>query len=143
MSDQTYNTIKQDLRKAESKAAQSHGGNPPGGSNVSAMKSVIDQNTDKSKEVDEHKSNLPLPEQPPVASDFATANAETVGVGSGAHEGPLSGQNVTSAGRGPATGGSSVREDGAELHKNTEPTGDVGRQAEENLSGLPKDALAR
>jgi hypothetical protein len=38
MSDQTYNTIKQDVRKAESKAAQSHGGDPPKDSNVSAMK---------------------------------------------------------------------------------------------------------
>jgi hypothetical protein len=113
------------------------------GSLTRGLQSVIDQNTDKSKEVDEHKSNLPLPEQPPAASDFATANAETVGVGSGAHEGPLSGQNVTSAAKGPATGGSSVREDGAELHKNTQPTGDVGREAEENLGGLPKDALAR
>jgi hypothetical protein len=33
--------------------------------------------------VDEVKSNLPLPEQPPVASDFNSSDARTVNVGSG------------------------------------------------------------
>jgi hypothetical protein len=33
--------------------------------------------------VDEAQSNLPLPEQPPVASDFNSSDARTVNVGSG------------------------------------------------------------
>lgn len=67
-----------------------------------------------------------------------------MGVGSGAHEGPLSGYNDTSNTlQSPATASSSVRESGSELHKHTRPMGDVGRQAKENLEGLPKDALGR
>lgn len=105
---------------------------------------MVDQNTDKAREVDQHKSNLPLPEEPPTASDWRSADQRTVGVGSGAHEGPLSGQNDTSNSlREPATAGSSVREDGSELHKHTLPMDDVGRQAKDNLKDLPKDAKGR
>jgi hypothetical protein len=38
MSDATYHTTGQDIRKAESKLAQSHGGKPPADSDVSQMK---------------------------------------------------------------------------------------------------------
>lgn len=85
---------------------------------------------------------MPLPEQPPRASDWQTANLGTVGVGSGGVEGPFSGDGDTSL-RGPATAGSSVRESGEELHTNTAPLGAVGRQGEEHLKSLPKDATTR
>ena len=38
MSDATFHTTIQDLRRAESKLSQLHGGNPPADSNVSRMK---------------------------------------------------------------------------------------------------------
>ncbi|RJE19824.1 hypothetical protein PHISCL_07836 [Aspergillus sclerotialis] len=145
MADQAFDTVKQDLRKAESKASQAHGGQPPKDSDVSKMsrtlQSIVDQSTDKSKEIEERKANLPKPEPPPITPP---RDERAVGVGSGAHEGPLSGQNDTSNTQyGPATAGSSVRESGSELHKDTQPMADVGRQAKENLEGLPKDALRR
>ena len=45
--------------------------------------------------------------------------------------------------RDPATSDSSVRTDGAELLKNTDAPGKVGREGKEGLDGLPKDALKR
>lgn len=106
---------------------------------------MVDQeNSNKGQKIEEHKSNLPLPEDPPATSDFGSADQRTVGVGSGAHEGPLSGQNDTSnILHGPTTATSGVREDGAELHKQTQPMSNVGRQAKEGLEGLPRDALGR
>ncbi|EAW07474.1 uncharacterized protein ACLA_021880 [Aspergillus clavatus NRRL 1] len=142
MSEQTFHTTAQDIRKAESHASHARSGNTPKDSNISAMKSIIDQNTDKAKEIEERKANLPLPDQPPVASDWQSADQRTVNVGSGRFEAPVSGEG-NSALRGPATAGSSVRISGDELHKETQPTGKVGRQAVEGLSDLPKDALAR
>lgn len=157
----TFDTTGQDIRKAESKVSQAHGGNPPKESDVSAMKvrhplsfspssipiltaiqSHISQTTDKKKDIEQTKANLPLPEQPPVASDWSSADQRTVNVGSGGREGPISGEG-NSALREPATAGSSVRESGSEWHKNTEPMGNVGRQGKDNLQGLPKDALSR
>lgn len=100
------------------------------------------ENSSKGQQIEDHKSNLPLPEQPPTTSDWRSSDQRTTGVGSGAHEGPLSGQNDTSnVLRGPATATSGAREDGAELHKQTQPMSDVGRQAKDNLEGLPRDAL--
>ncbi|KAH6625373.1 hypothetical protein C7974DRAFT_395985 [Boeremia exigua] len=63
--------------------------------------------------VDEVKANLPLPEQPPVASDFNSADARTVNVGSG----------------GPAADSSAV--------------GSAGREGKDGLSGIPNDAVTR
>jgi hypothetical protein len=40
--------------------------------------------------VNEAQSNLPLPEQPPVASDFNSSDARTVNVGSGGQEAGIS-----------------------------------------------------
>jgi hypothetical protein len=45
----------------------------------------IDMKADPSL-VDERKANLPLPEQPPVESDFNSADARSVNVGSGGVE---------------------------------------------------------
>lgn len=103
---------------------------------------MLNDNTDKTKEIEEHKANLPLPEQPPTASDWQSVNQRTVNVGSGGQEGPVSGE-FNSALREPATATSSVRRSGEEFHQNAAPTSNVGRQGKENLDGLPRDALAR
>ncbi|KAL1862285.1 hypothetical protein Plec18167_000928 [Paecilomyces lecythidis] len=142
MTDTTFHVTRDELRKPESQIAGRHHGKTPADSEVSGLKSVIDKNTDKQKEIDEHKANLPLPEQPPKASDWQSANGRIVGTGSGQFESPVSGEN-NSALRGPATAGSSVRVDGEEYKKETQPGPGVGRQAKEQLSDLPKDALAR
>ncbi|PWY77541.1 hypothetical protein BO70DRAFT_363489 [Aspergillus heteromorphus CBS 117.55] len=143
MSDQTFHTTTQDLRKAESHASHAGAGNTPKNSNISAMKSVVDQNNaSKASQIEHTKSNLPLPDQPPRASDWNSADQRTVNVGSGGIEAPVSGEN-NSALREPATASSSVRESGEELHKNTQPLSGVGRQGKDNLDGLPRDALYR
>ncbi|KAJ5682540.1 hypothetical protein N7462_005705 [Penicillium macrosclerotiorum] len=139
MSEQTFHATRQDLRKAESRAAQQHGGSNPADSDVSIMKSIIDQNTDKTKQIDETKANLPLPNQPPVASDWNSLDQRTVNVGSGGVDGPINAEMDTGL-RGPATAGSSVRIDGAELHRPTAPGKNVGRQGVEGLDHLPSDA---
>jgi hypothetical protein len=79
--------------------------------------------------IDERKSNLPLPEQPPTASDWNSSDARNVNVGSGGQaagltEGGLAGSNL----RNPAT---------------TDEVGKVGREAKDNLDGLPNDAVTR
>lgn len=86
--------------------------------------------------IENTKANLPLPEQPPTASDWNSADQRAVNVGSGGIEGPISGDQ-DSALRGPATASSSAREDGSETHRLTEPTEHVGR------GDFPKDARAR
>ncbi|KAL3479788.1 hypothetical protein BJX99DRAFT_221785 [Aspergillus californicus] len=142
MSDSTFHTTAQDLRKPESHASHATKGNTAKDSNVSAMKSIIDQNTDKQADIENTRSNLPLPEQPPVASDWNSSDQRTVNVGSGRFEGSQSGEADTAL-REPATASSSVREDGSQTHRLTQPMANVGRQGKEGLSDLPKDALAR
>ncbi|CAI7623422.1 unnamed protein product [Penicillium bialowiezense] len=125
MSDSTFHTTAQDLRKAESKLAQSHGGNPPANSDISQMKSVIDQNTNKPAEVEKTKSNLPLPEDPPVASDWNSMDERTTAVGSGRFEFPPDNSGL----REGASAHSSARVDGNVLHTNTAPGNSVDPQA--------------
>jgi hypothetical protein len=86
----------------------------------------------------ERQANLPLPEDPPVASDWNSADARTVNVSSGERQGEISTGAASSTGlREPATQGSGVREEeGADLSG-------VGRQGKEGLSGPPKDATSR
>ncbi|KAJ5561693.1 hypothetical protein N7535_003844 [Penicillium sp. DV-2018c] len=117
MSESTFHTTTQDIRKAESKVAQSHGGNPPANSDVSKMKSIIDQNTNKPEEIEKVKANLPLPDQPPTASDWNSLDQRTTNVGSGRFENPPDNSGL----RESATAESSARIDGEELHKNTAP----------------------
>lgn len=76
--------------------------------------------------VNEAQSNLPLPEQPPVASDFNSSDARTVNVGSGGQEGSF----VTGDGaiREPAVGASGISS---------------GREAKDGLGGIPNDAVSR
>ncbi|KAJ5301307.1 hypothetical protein PENANT_c023G03849 [Penicillium antarcticum] len=139
MSDATYHTTGQDIRKAESKVAQSHGGKPPADSDVSQMKSVIDQNTNKPAEIEKTKANLPLPDQPPTASDWNSLDQRTTAVGSGRFEFPPDNSGL----REGATAASSARIDGQELHKTTAPGDKIGRQGVEGLDHLPSDATTR
>ncbi|EXF78125.1 uncharacterized protein BDZ83DRAFT_641406 [Colletotrichum acutatum] len=83
----------------------------------------------KADKISEVQSNLPLPEQPPVASDWQSADATKVNVGSGgdAETTVGTGTGATSGLRGPAS-------------KANEDLSNVGRQATEGLSGVPKDA---
>ncbi|KAJ5247979.1 hypothetical protein N7489_002677 [Penicillium chrysogenum] len=112
MSDSTFHTTTQDIRKAESKVAQSHHD-----SDVSKMKSVVDQNTNKPAEIEKTKANLPLPDQPPVASDFNSFDQRTTDVGSGRFEFPPDNSGL----REGAAASSSARVDGEEMHKTTAP----------------------
>jgi len=58
----------------------------------------------KAEKIERVKANLPLPEQPPVASDWQSADARNVNVGSGRISGDVStGDGVTSGLREPAT----------------------------------------
>ncbi|KAF1849343.1 uncharacterized protein K460DRAFT_305386 [Cucurbitaria berberidis CBS 394.84] len=67
-----------------------------------------------SQTIDERKANLPLPEQPPVASDFNSADERTVNVGSGAVGPDISSGNSKG-----------------------------GREGHDGLSGIPNDAVTR
>ncbi|OCL01973.1 hypothetical protein AOQ84DRAFT_349861 [Glonium stellatum] len=97
----------------------------------------------KQEIIDERRANLPLPEQPPVASDWNSSDERTVNVGSGGRE-----HDITASGRGsetlrePATGESDVRVSGEEWKTNTAASG-AGREAQDGLQGLPNDAVTR
>lgn len=163
MTEETFHRVKEDIRKPESRLSGFHRGMTPANSDVSALKvssvmdgamayrsvpnlisfqSIIDKNTDKGKEIDERKANLPLPDQPPVPSDWQSRNKEPVDGGSGRVEGPVSGEN-NSALRYPCTVASSARLDGDEWLKETQPGPGVGRQGHDNLDSLPRDARER
>jgi len=84
----------------------------------------------------ERQANLPLPEEPPVASDWNSADARTVNVKAGEKQAELPNSAVaaTTGLQEPATKASGVRQgDGADLSH-------VGRQGQEGLKDLPKDA---
>lgn len=93
------------------------------------LQSIIDQNSKpKSEIINERQANLPLPDQPPVASDWNSSDASKVNVGSGGVEEDVSYGGGGSSLRGPAIGNSAEK---------------VGREAHDNLDGLPKDALKK
>ncbi|CAI6332741.1 unnamed protein product [Periconia digitata] len=79
--------------------------------------------------IEERKANLPLPEDPPVASDFNSADARTVNVGSGGRSEDLSHSGL---------GGDTLRSPAT-----TDAVGSTGRQAKDGLSGIPNDAVTR
>ncbi|OTB01168.1 hypothetical protein M426DRAFT_323678 [Hypoxylon sp. CI-4A] len=86
----------------------------------------------KADHAEEVKSNLPLPDQPPVASDWNSADARNVNVGSGGVQSDIStGAGATSGLREPAS-----KKDDVDLSS-------VGRQGKDNLEGPPKDAKAK
>ncbi|KAK4994834.1 hypothetical protein LTR66_005214 [Elasticomyces elasticus] len=139
--DQTFHYTKEDVRKMESKQSHLHGGNVPAGSEAAKMQSLVDKaNKDKSEIIAERQANLPLPEQPPRPSDWNSADASTVNVGSGGVSDTFS--HGSDSLREPATGDSSVRTDGEAFKTNTLGDG-VGRQGHDGLGGLPNDAVAR
>jgi hypothetical protein len=92
----------------------------------------------KQEIIEERKANLPLPDEPPTASDWNSASGENTSVGSGS----ISGSTNDSL-REPATGDSSVRTDGEEWNVKTDGLENVGRQGKDGLSGLPNDAVSR
>ena len=58
----------------------------------------------KAEKIERVKANLPLPEQPPVPSDWQSADARNVNVGTGRFSGDVStGDGVTAGLREPAT----------------------------------------
>ncbi len=73
-----------------------------------------------------------------MASDFNSADGSAVNVGSGRFSEGMSYGN--DALRGPATGDSGVRTNDGVLSRNTAAPSGVGREAYDNLEGLPKDA---
>lgn len=150
MSDSTFHLTKEDVRKPQANASQSNSGNVPGDSDAAQAqvraddlspnvckknkkliypKSIVDQaNQSKADVINERVAGLPKPEQPPVASDFNSADPSTVSVGSGGISG---GTNPE-----PSTGHSSVRVDGDANKVNTAPHGGVREGAQ---GGLPND----
>lgn len=79
--------------------------------------------------VDHVKSNLPLPEQPPVASDFNSSDARTVNVGSGGQS-----ADISASGQGSST----LRQPAT-----TDSVGAAGREGRDGLGGIPNDAVSR
>ena len=131
MSDSTFHMTKEDIRKPESKASQSNSGNVPADSDAAKAQSIVDSNTQsKADLINERVAGLPKPEQPPVASDFNSADA-SIAKGSGAISG-------TTGQTGPETAESSVRVDGDALKTNTAPGPDAARG-----TPLPNDAVAQ
>ncbi|KAI9717680.1 MAG: hypothetical protein M1812_004625 [Candelaria pacifica] len=130
MSDQTYHYTKEDVRDLESRESKLHGGNHSKDSDTSHVKSTLStQEKSKSDLIAERQANLELPEQPPVASDWNSADASKVNVGSGGVQSDISYGSGSSSGlRGPATGDSSVRTDGEAFKTNTAPDSGVGRE---------------
>lgn len=100
----------------------------------------MSENQSKKEIIEERKANLPLPENPPVKSDFNSADGSALNVGSGGTSGSFSAGNDGL--HEPATGDSSVRTDGATYGVNTQTQG-VGREGQDSLGGLPNDAVAR
>lgn len=91
----------------------------------------------KDETIAERQANLPIPEQPPVPSDWQSADSRNVNVGSGSVESDVTYDNAGGEGglRGPATADSSVRIDGEEWKVNTAPSGEVGRKGATNGGG--------
>ncbi|KAL7790390.1 hypothetical protein V8C37DRAFT_384185 [Trichoderma ceciliae] len=92
----------------------SHNQSKPGTqSNPSIHKYIKQQNMPQSQphakeeKIAQAQANLPLPEQPPKASDWQSADARTTGVGSGRFSGGVGTDSGAEAGlREPATKGS-------------------------------------
>lgn len=170
MSESTFHTTREDLRKAESQVSKKNNGSVPADSEVAqtmvpspplpslpvpfppphrtlakttgtSRQSIVDQNSKpKSEIIAERQSNLPLPDDPPVASDWNSSDASKVNVGSGGVESDVSyGGDI----REPATSDSSARTDGETFGKNSSLPQGVGREGHDGLDGLPKDALKK
>jgi len=70
---------------------------------------TIKMTQSKDQKIAETQANLPLPDQPPKASDWQSADARTVNVGAGKQEGPIGTDSAAQSGlREPATKGEEV-----------------------------------
>jgi hypothetical protein len=89
----------------------------------------------KADRIDRVQANLPLPEDPPVAPDWSSADARNVNVGSGGVGSDIStGDGASSGLREPASMGSGAREEGGVDMRG------AGRQGKDGSEDLPKDA---
>ncbi|KAK3942289.1 hypothetical protein QBC46DRAFT_78506 [Diplogelasinospora grovesii] len=86
----------------------------------------------KADKIEEVRSNLPLPEQPPVASDWQSADARNVNVGVG-QGGSV--ESDVSHGPGATTG---LREPATKSSEDIDMS-KIGRQGKDGLSEPPKD----
>lgn len=103
---------------------------------------LFDRHTNTQKIIDERQANLPLPDQPPKQSDWNSADERTVNVGAGGRSEDLTHEGLGSDTlRGPSTAASDVRVDGEAWQTNTANVG--GREAKDNLGGIPNDAVTR
>jgi hypothetical protein len=75
----------------------------------------------KADKIEQVKSNLPLPDQPPVASDWNSADARNVNVGSG---------GISNDEKNSTTG---LREPATQSSEKADMSG-LGREAEKNVS---------
>ncbi|KAK0388284.1 hypothetical protein NLU13_4529 [Sarocladium strictum] len=83
----------------------------------------------KDQQIADTQAKLPLPEQPPTASDWQSADARNVNVGAGSVEGHVgTGPAAQSGLREPATKGDDM------------DMSNIGRQAKDGLDSVPKDA---
>ncbi|KAA8907570.1 hypothetical protein FN846DRAFT_906599 [Sphaerosporella brunnea] len=81
MTDKTFHVTRESLRKLESQESRKYGGAVPPDSDASILKSIVDSNK---PDPDSVKANLPLPEDPPAASDMKSADSRYhTGTGSG------------------------------------------------------------
>ncbi|KAK3368393.1 hypothetical protein B0H63DRAFT_75828 [Podospora didyma] len=87
----------------------------------------------KEEKIAKAQANLPLPEQPPVGSDWQSADARTTGVGSGRFSSDVSSGDGSTAG---------LREPATKSSEAIDMSG-IGRQGKDNLEGPPKDASSR
>jgi hypothetical protein len=100
------------------------------------VQSIVDQaDKNKAELIEERRSNLPKPEDPPVKSDFNSNDPSTVDVGSGRVSDSIAHGN--DALREPATGDSFARSADSTLGQG------VGREGKDGLSGIPNDAVTR
>jgi hypothetical protein len=83
----------------------------------------------KDQKISEVQANLPLPEQPPKASDWQSADARNVNVGAGKVES----NTGTSSGADAGLHGAATK--GADMDMSN-----IGRQGKDNLDSVPKDA---
>lgn len=80
---------------------------------TNVLRHIMASERSKNDIIDERQAKLPLPDDPPKASDWNSADARNVKDGPGAVESGVStGNGSTSGLREPATKGSGVREEG-------------------------------
>lgn len=161
---ESYHLTKEDIKKDQAAASKAHGGNVPKDSEAAALQvrtlrrdekrsertankksetqSIVDKaEQSKADIIAERQANLPLPDAPPVASDWNSNDARNVNVST--KEPTEGGLDVSDDPlRAPNAADSGVRAQDSRENPTVGFEG-VGRQGEENLGGLPADAVAR